>query len=148
MTNNSCHAAAFASCRRLISPRSRNEPASASALERRSSVRSRSKNAAARAMSGLQPDGREGIGAARKVLDTSDFSVADGHDLEDPPGPPRRAELPHPPAGDADDDAVADVDERRRAQPVNGAAPEQRLRKLLAALARAFPDCVGCDELQ
>ena len=42
-----CQAAAFASCVREINPRLRNVPASASALERRIRVRSRSKNAAA-----------------------------------------------------------------------------------------------------
>src|SRR5215470_19701360 len=84
-TKRSCHAAACRSWRREIRPRSRKEPASARAEDRRKSVRSRSKKAAA----GNPPSGREARAghrriAPRVVLHPDDLPVSHLDDLEQP----------------------------------------------------------------
>src|SRR5579862_9525082 len=131
----SCHAAAFASWRRVIMPRSRNEPASASADERRSSVRSRSKNAAA-ATSGFQAGRCERRFAVWIVLDARHPAAAHDDDLEQPREHSLRAEPRHVAAAELDEHTISEIEELGRAHPVHARAPEQRAHDLVRVLAR------------
>src|SRR5258705_4763117 len=98
-------------------PRSRNVPARASADERRKSVRSRSKNAAA-ATSGLEPRIGEGRLALRMVADARDLSLAHDDHLEEPRNEALGAQPLEPLAAQLHVHAVADVDHLVSTQPV------------------------------
>src|SRR5215831_10795739 len=81
-TKSSCQAAACSSWRREISPRSRNEPASARAEDRRRRVRSRSKKAAVATASGLESGRDQRRVAPWVVVHPDDLVVANFDDLE------------------------------------------------------------------
>src|SRR4249919_2340425 len=97
-TKRSCQSAACASCLREMKPRSRKVPARASAEDRRRSVRSRSKKAAAATASGCVTRACHGVLAPRVVVHPDDLPVSYLDDLVQPGNEALGSEPVEPPA--------------------------------------------------
>src|SRR4051794_28185841 len=134
---STCHAAAFASCRREMSPAARKAGANARAEERRMSVRSRSKNAAARATPlGLQAGGCVRVLAAAVIANAHDLALTDDDDLEEARDEAARAETLEPLAAQLHEHPVAELDHLAGTKTIRVCTPQHRANDLIGVLAR------------